>query len=338
MDPTPPFLQQFINTLWTFDQSKANEELLQTGLFADILARLSRAYVGAQWRALSYLWDKYETGLKLSREGKLKGAEQVFAEADEACHQLNSDPAFGQLVQVAALPAIAYLRYKEARYREAESLLIASIDSDAQLLSEGFYILEYHRVQQLHNLARLYFRQNRLDDGAQMIAEALQFIIYGHKPSVGNGNGWQEQNTAQIPAQLSSDMLFQLTNETAGLFLAYPDRNRQLCQIAFRNLAFANARTDDEDILQQWFWLKEIYAKDQFNRFLQESLVFLVMQPNRFDACKLSILMDIAEGINQRGAYTIAINEAIQHFISKLQISKKQHETCSIFFRQLTDS
>lgn len=135
--------------------------------FTDILTLLCRQKAGTHWRTVNYLWDRYDGGLKYARQGKLNSAEQVFAEANTTRRPFVKIAMLDQLIDVLALPAIAYLRYKQENYDEAEHLLIKSIDSDAELLAEDIYILAFHRVQQLHNLARLLFQQGRLNEGGR---------------------------------------------------------------------------------------------------------------------------------------------------------------------------
>ena len=332
----PVRLQPLEDAFMHFRGSASTHQALrsQDSLFADLLSRITRDRVGGHWRALNGLWDKYETGLKHSREGKLHTAEQVFAEADRYRHQLSQTALMSRLVDVLALPSVAYLRYKQARYQEAEALLVAAIDSDAALLTEGFYVLEYHRVQQLQNIARLYFRRGRLADGARMIAGGLRFLLYGDPPPVGNGSGWSTENSALIPAQLGSDMAFQLTSETVGVFLTHPTHGEALGKEAFADLTRWEARTEDEVALRAWFTLKEQYYTGRFDEFLAGSVPFLTGHPVYFDHCKLSILTNLVEELGRLGDFTATLHGLVAEFAGKLKVGSQQRETCSLFFRE----
>ena len=332
------------NTLWGFENALAQFQYSQTvnkkvvaSPFGDILTKLTRERVGKQWRALSYLWSKYETGLKYSREGKLHNAEQIFAEAASLHSEFKQTPLLNQLANVGALPAIAYLQYKQALYKEAESSLITSIDSDATLLTEGLYILDYHRVQQLHNLARLYFKQSRLEEGAYMIHKALRFMLCGDPLSLGSSTG-SVITTEEIPVELRSDMLYQLTGETASVFLNYPEINTELCQFAFSELTEWESRTEDEHFHRQFFTLQQAYMDRDFDLFMEKSHLFLTRSPKQFDSYKLSILMNMINCINHCNGYTDSMKRVIMEFIQKLHVREQQKETCLTFFHQLTEN
>lgn len=310
-------------------------ETQPVGLFADILTKLTRSKTGSNWRAISYLWDKYEGGLKHARQGKLSSAEQVFAEVSVARQPFAEISWLNQLIDVAALPAVAYLYYKLEQYTNAENLLIASIDSDAELLPEGIYILEFHRVQQLHNLARLYFRQGWLEQGARTINMALSFLVYGQTPAIGNGKGWQKKAHEPIPHQLRSDMLWQLTSESVGLFLAHPAQSVELCQTAFGNMTFWEAQTPDEAGMLNWFTLTESRYDGHWQGNMQQATNFLTTSPSSFDQLKLALVLDMVAVGRQYPANVVVLQEETLHFIGRLQIGKAQRETCSLFVHQL---
>lgn len=305
------------------------------GLFADILTQLARSRAGSNWRAVNYLWDKYEGGLKHARLGKLSSAEQVFAEAHVTRQPFAETPWLNQLIDVAALPAVAYWYYKREQYADAENLLIASIDSDAELMPEGIYILKYHRVQQLHNLARLYFRQGWLEQGARTIGMALKFLVYGQTPVIGNGKGWQNEAHEAIPHQLRSDMLWQLTSESVGLFLMHPAQSVELCQTAFGNMTFWDAQTPDEARMLDWFTLTENRYDGHWQGNMQRATSFLTTSPSSFDQLKLALVVDMVATGRQYPAKVGLLQEETLHFMSQLQIGKAQRETCSLFVHQL---
>ncbi len=328
----PADWSQLQAALSTYRLPESAEETAQVGLFADILTQLARSKAGPNWRALNYIWDKYDGGLNYARQGKLSSAGQVFAEARIARRPLVANPILDQLVDVAALPAVAYLYYKQAQFAEAESLLIESIDSDAELLTEGIYILEYHRVQQLHNLARLYFRQGRLADGARLIALALKFLVYGQTPAIGNGKGWLEGVAQQIPHQLRSDMLWQLTVESVGLFLMHPAQSHELCQMAFGNMTFWEAKTPDETLMLTWFMLTDQHDTGGWQTNMPQAIDFLTKSPASFDQLKLALVVEM---VANQPADAALLQPAIFHFMSQLHVGKAKQETCSLFVSQL---
>ncbi|WP_461113194.1 tetratricopeptide repeat protein [Spirosoma jeollabukense] len=303
--------------------------------FTGILTLLSRQKAGSYWRTVNYLWDRYDGGLKYARQGKLSSAEQVFAEADTTRKPFVKIAMLDQLIDVLALPAIAYLRYKQEKYDEAEHLLIKSIDSDAELLAEDIYILTYHRVQQLHNLARLLFQQGRLNEGAQMIAMALKFLVYRQVPAVGNGKGWLDEKAYLIPSQLRYSMLWQLTIETVGIFLMYPTEWDTLSQLAFGNMTYWDAQTPDETRMLAWFTLIEPGHSDYWQINVLGLITFLTTSPSLLDQLKMALILQIVATSNQSSLVASGLPESIENFMNQLQLSQSQRESCSLFVNQL---
>lgn len=321
--------------LQNYQPPRAIVSTAQSGLYADILVSLSREKAGRNWRAISHLWDTYERGLRYARQGKLSSAEQVFAEAHTARAPFVANSILDQLINVGALPAVAYLYYKQEHYAEAEGLLINSLDNDVSLLTEGIYILEHHRVQQLHNLARLYFRQGRLVEGASLIAMALKYLVYKQIPTVGNGKGWSSEPTHAIANELRSDMLLQLTSETVGIFLTHPTEFDTLSQISFSNLTCWNIQTPNEFWMRTWFALIEPGHRSYWQLNLSGLITFLTTSPPSFDQLKMALILWIVTVSDQFTLASSGLQESIRDFMSKLQLSQPQRESCSLFVNQL---
>ncbi len=312
-------------------QSWKGSEKTNSDIYTDVLTPISRQKAGSHWRSVNYFWDQYQTGLNYARQGKLSSAEQVFAQATIARSEFTNRAMLNQLIDVSALPAVAYLCYKQGNYAEAERLLIKSIDSDAELVAEGMYILAFHRVQQLHNLARLLFRQGRLKEGACMIDMALKFLVYQQVPAIGNGKRWSDELTYQTSGQLRSDMLWQLTNETVNVFLTYPAQSIELCQLTFGNMTGWDAKTTHETEIQAWFTLIDLIQLSHGETRLSDIVNFLITSPPIFDNLKMVLVLIIT----QNSGVAARWQQRIFHFIAQLKLGPVQYKTCSTFVAQL---
>ncbi|MDF7816462.1 hypothetical protein P1X15_02610 [Runella sp. MFBS21] len=313
--------------------SSTKRDLIHDNIYADTLTQLAKNYAATQWRSLSYLWTRYEKGLAEARNGQFQVSQRIFDEVQHYRHHTPTDLSlFPYLVEVSALPAIAYLRYKQKNYAEAETMLVSAIGNDALLTAQGFYILEYHRIQQLHNLARLYFSQQRLEEAAGVIGQALRFMVYGHIPTL--GDQWAENYLRQAPVQLRSDMLLQLSSETVSIFLNYLSTERELFEIAFKNLTFWEPATPDERAMLEWFELKEaFYAPEVSEDILQRTVSFFKNQPTHFDIYKLALLVELTKHLSQGGFYDTHWQSTAEQFVNKLKVSSRQRASCVLFFK-----
>lgn len=296
-------------------------DLVKNNIYTTTLNDLTRQRMGPHWRAVNYLWNQYEKVIREARTGSMHAATQLLTEAETYRSQLAPAPWLSQLLDISALPAVAYLRYKQDRLAEAERLLRFSIESDAGLLAEGYYILAFHRVQQLHNLARLYFKKQQLAAGAAFIREGLAFMLLGRTPST--GSGWQHQDVEAVPVRLRSDMSLQLAGEVLALMPHYPREERLLFYETFGDLTDWQPQTESERALLDWITAKAHFLGGRFERFLPAAAEFLTGQPAGFDPHKLSLLTNLTDLLVRTGGYTPAAQQRVRGFADQLNVPPK---------------
>ncbi|GAB2799110.1 hypothetical protein GCM10027275_51150 [Rhabdobacter roseus] len=318
------------------ESTRPKADLIHQNIYADTLTELARTQTGTWWRPLNHLWAKYESGLLEARAGHLHLAEQYFQEAGEFKRNFPEQHYLPELAEVSALPAVAYLHYKQGYFAQAENELLASLDNDAVLLEQGYFILEYHRIQQLHNLARSCFFQKRMQDGARLIGLALRYMLYGQVPPL--SYGWSEGYLQQAPWQLRSDMLWQLSAETAGVLLHYRAEEKVLFSEAFGHLTFWEPHTPDDEVLLEWFTLKELLAQVPSDEAVLRAVRFLDQQPAAFDVYKLSLLMSVVEVLQQYRYYTPEVHRILTTLVGTLQISPRNRQSCQLYLDSLIEN
>jgi hypothetical protein len=130
-------------------------------------------------------------------------------------------------------------------------------------------------------------------------------------------------------------MLWQLTSETVGVFLMYPARSYELCQLAFGNMTFWEARTPDEELMLTWFALTDPSYSGNWQNDLQGTIDFLARSPSSFDKLKMALVLEFVAVGNRCMPDSTLLQEGVTHFIGQLQLSQAQRETCRLFVGQL---
>jgi hypothetical protein len=316
--------------------STAKGDLIHGNVYGEILDELVKGYLSnMELRGLTYIWGKYDKALTEARRNNLEQAQQLLSEA-EAVHAENElDSGLYALADVSALPMKAYLHYKKNEFEQAESLLYQSLKNDILLIKEGFYILEYHRIQQLHNINRSYFRKGQLLEGAAVIRQALAYILYEHIPTI--GTDWSVDSIQKTPDSLRSAMFLQLALEPIGVFLHHISQEKELFQAAFANLTFFEPRSTEEEIMLQWFELKELYFKGNNNhKFITETLTFLSNISTDFDILKLSLVANLTDALKDISTYNASYHEKIIAFGTQLKVSDRHKQACFTYVNQVS--
>ena len=302
---------------------KTHAETVQNDDFARIFSALIVNLQGLHSREYAYTFSMYEKSLFAARKGNLQLADQYIIEASSCSSPAYSGNISHLVINVHALPSVAFLRYKQGQYDEAEKLLIAAIDNDEMLLAVGVYIIEYHRVQQLHNLSRLFFHQNRIEAGALIIKQCLRFLLAGHKPEI--GTNWSFDAIKMAPAQLRIGMLLQVIGE-----INYNITNRNFDRFTINQIVFNNL-TEGVEILSQVHIAQWITLKNEVNYQLTEKIIadtidFLLEHSSISESYKIVLLLDIVDKMKQHSLYDNSIYQLILSYIYKSTIGTHNYK------------
>lgn len=259
---------QILNYLST-KKLKESSEIFQQNHFANLLSLQIKEQIGAfKGLTLRIGFTKFEKALLLARKAQYNQAEQAFSEGDSFKKMLQSKTDIA-LLDVFELPAVSYLHYKKQDYAQAEKLLWDAIENDTYLEENGFPILIGHRIQQIHNIARIYFKQGDFDKGCELIKASLNFLFLGE--ALDFGGEWSFESLKNyMPQKLKSVMEWQLATETIYLIHQYrPDDFFYYFQIIFSDLEKAQVMAEEEQWQLDWIKLQKNYYQKDYTTFLE---------------------------------------------------------------------
>jgi hypothetical protein len=171
--------------------------------------------VSAKWRSQA---------LNSARHGNLDQARALFLEAWSAT--AFASPRCRELCASFQAAGEAYLDYRNGRFDRARDRLHDAILSDALLEDSGeFELLHLHRVQLVHNLARLAVSQGKSSEGSRLVWQLLGHLE-GHDQTLPCSVRWDSQAVSVLPANLVRDMFNQITAELATIGIQSSPQNR----------------------------------------------------------------------------------------------------------------
>lgn len=309
-----------------FSPSREDTSMIGEHVFANLITHLIDAeYTINDRKGLYFIIEKYEQGLIEARKNHIGLAKQIFTEADSLLGSFTEKQQF--ILNAFSLPAKAYLCYKTNQYNEALNYLTQTAQIDDLLEQKGFPQLHFHRLQQLHNITRIYFKQGNFEKGAKLVSELLQQMMFTQSSSI--PGSWAQEHPEQSPKELRSAMFYQAMYEMVYNCLQQSKHKQPfgqaLHQIAFSGMTAFNASTTDEQTLRNWIWIKEQFAKQDLEIFASSALAFIKRHSRKFDIFKYALLQDLLQILDELPGHpdVYKVEEQFQTYIhSYLHIPK----------------
>ena len=155
MSNLPLGLEEIHNRVSELDYSTKSNSVSGAGVWTSLFSKsLDENIPKDRIRVVKYLTARYQKVVAEARRNKINLSQQFLKEIEQTKVDLSNEEE--QLVKVFALPAKAYLFYKQSLYNDALKATIDTTIIDEHLEECGFPILHYHRIQQLQNICRIY--------------------------------------------------------------------------------------------------------------------------------------------------------------------------------------
>ncbi len=152
--------------------------------------------------------------LSSARAGDLPAAAQLYEEAGEDVDRLAAGNRLGWLLAISAYEAgRAYLDFRRQEAVSARGRLERAMDADLELEREGIPVLQIHRLQQGHNLARMDFRLGRSEAAIELTGQLVAYIER-ELGSLPYHHDWRPE--ALGTRELLRSMIRQVLDGTAG--------------------------------------------------------------------------------------------------------------------------
>lgn len=274
---------------------KSVREIFQSNEFnKELTKQIEQKFDFANQMMIKVVAYKFQKGLILAREGKLDLSAQAFDEGRKMKSLLSTEFE-KRVVEITEFTAVSYWYYKNNDFDNAKKLLWMIIRVDEELEQNGFSILLGHRIQQLHNLARINFRMGDFEEGCFIINTVL---LYMSKIRVIPFEGrWRIEDLDEgMPVKNRGLMFWQLTSETISfIYLYHPTQFQEYFNLIFQNISGSYPSSLDEEMVKDWVNLKEMYYEKNYVSFLEKILPFAQKIDINYTIYLYSLLVDIEQ-------------------------------------------
>jgi hypothetical protein len=262
-------------------------------LFTALVAR--KIQNSERVKRLNFITSKYDLMISEARKNKLHLAKQLLKEVESIPRVYFSEEE-NLFLNCFAFPANAYLKYKQSMFEEALTGLFDTLKMDELLEGYGYNLLQYHRVQQLHNICRIYFRTRQFDKAVFSSNELLRYLMLNEQPTSFPGS-WKINLLDLAPAQFRSAMIFQVLEEAHFNSIIMSNKNfegqMEIHSRMFSNLDNFSPQTKDDESIKMWLSIKSLLHCGDYNDFISNAITFLLNESSKFDSLKHSLVNDI---------------------------------------------
>lgn len=155
-------------------------------------------------------------GLTAARQDYLDEALCHYEKAKEHLDHLEDDARLAWLLGVSTYQAgVAYLDFRRGCAEHACERLNLAMDADLELERAGLTVMQMHRIQQGHNLARMDLRLGRREAAVKLAGMLLAYMEC-KRNELPYHRDWQSRSLQAVPRSLLKDMIHQIIGETAG--------------------------------------------------------------------------------------------------------------------------
>jgi hypothetical protein len=216
-------------------------------------------------------------GLIATRQGDLIKARRLFALARAPLKFDQLSPEGSLFYQSFLEQAEAYLDYRCGNFDQARNCTYQALAIDSALEEEyGYEILLLHRIQLVHNLARIDARCLYLNEAIRLISQILSYLAQESEALPIQGLWGCERVKRQSPKDVAA-MFMQVSGEIA-LILA--DQEKQLASNLFAIIAShlnlqidINRQCDPRSY--SWLLVKQAFVNKDVPKFLKLTSQFL---------------------------------------------------------------
>lgn len=186
--------------------------IVSSDIFTDTLMSAIKAKCTTQqYQFIVYLVWKYGESVRLTRKN-LKYGQRFFEEADQIREQYDLRKFDKYAIESTRLPALAYLQYKRRENDISTETTRETLRVDEYLeVEEGIPVLMFHRIQQVHNLARIQSMLGNRKTWMGMNRQMLGFLLGGENRF--KEGYWDFNVLSSLPVDLRVLMSLQVLRE-----------------------------------------------------------------------------------------------------------------------------
>jgi tetratricopeptide (TPR) repeat protein len=262
----------------------------EKNVFEDYLSNITKSQKNFWNENLEIAIRNFSESIVLSKEDKLEIAKEKLNEGFQRLSLItNKLPKY--YGYTFAFSALSYWDYRMGNYDMAENKLRKAIKIDSFLCKHGIEIFTMHQIQQIHNIARIYFKKGDFSTACGFVNKALSHLLLDTPVDL-----YINRSVQTLPKGLKDEMIWQITSETIKMIHNYKLQDfRMYYGIAFQNLTAFKSVSYHENLHLQWFSLKELYYQEKYPEFLSALPDFITGIDRNYIVYIKNIFTDLKE-------------------------------------------
>ncbi len=213
-----------------FNAFKANEPQIYQEVFKQFF---DKEVTEENFAVVNEINDVYVSLIGALRKKKLSAYEEELVAVSEKRNSSKLNENELKVIDMSSLPLEAYYYYKKEDFDTALQLTNNSILNDDFFL-EKYPFLYGHKIQQIHNVIRIYFRQEKYKEGCLLVNDVLNHLMLGHKMKYPIGHWHDGYKIDEDPEMIT--MVYQIFSETVQVITNLSNhemKERELFRTAF---------------------------------------------------------------------------------------------------------
>ncbi|MCA8832857.1 hypothetical protein [Hymenobacter pini] len=302
------FIPAFVEQLTALRYSRTTPEQLRTpdtqALFTALFNNQLKAQVGPEVaEQASQLVAHYYKAVQLCRKNELTAALAQLHLTD--ARQAGLPAPAVEFVTLFQLSAWGNYYYKNGEGTRGIDTLLHGLSISARLEQEGYEVFIHRRIEQLHNIATIYLKQQQYEQAHALIKNTLTFVHSGQASGLfiadwdgallGRVKLFQEATLEDSLGRMAGHNTQLMDHPTYGNEFYYQHYLRDL----LRDLA---TTTYNRLVLHNWLYAKASYFEQGPEAFFRNVLEFLSdpdITPN-YDVFRANLLAQAIWAIRQQ--------------------------------------
>lgn len=206
-----------------------NNKIIRTeDIFSDNITEFIKDRTSKpEYETIFFIIGEYIKALNFCKEKRIALAEYYFSYADNLRDTQITKPLFFNFIRATEYPAKAYYYFKLKDYDNALKKTTLSIEIDTLLENDDIDVMQMHKIQQVHNLARIDFKRKNYENWLKKINSILNYLINLQEPNDLLFK-WDKFKLEKIDGVLVQRMIMQVLNETLFFILGLSENLKNL--------------------------------------------------------------------------------------------------------------
>ncbi|GGH58918.1 hypothetical protein HNQ91_000523 [Filimonas zeae] len=192
---------------------------------------LDNVFTPAQKAEYNHISDTYDAFFKAAKEKKRSDLETLYNECCSLADKM--DAGIATWVIAICAPRLSYYQYSRKDFTGALDFTLEIIAANQLLQQQGYQYLFFSEIQQLHNLSRIYFTQNRMEEAVQVSVRCIRDMA-AHAGKWGSFLPLKGMREEEVIAESQYGMTIQVLTETFIRLLKMHDKDAGALQYWFK--------------------------------------------------------------------------------------------------------